>query len=284
MKEKIRAPWAPFPHEYSSCSNLKPESFEWSKTEGRYSVYIDNTIMNHNGVKDNSFGWFCESSEILPNLKKYLISNKNLLKTRFDKIFTCDNQLINIDPSFYIYNPPGSNLPWTKKNDYKLYDKNKLCSMIASSKDMTTGHKLRITNAHKYQNQGVDVFGGAIGSKRIGEGTGPNKDWWRSKELALADYCFSIVFENAAYPNYHTEKITDCFAQGVVPIYWGDPLIGNKFNEKGIIKWETNFDIKSLSLELYLSMKNYIEDNMERVKKMENADDCLYREIKKIKR
>jgi predicted nucleic acid-binding Zn ribbon protein len=48
----------------------------------------------------------------------------------------------------------------------------------------------------------------------------------------LKDYMFSIVVENSIYPKYYTEKITDCFATGTVPIYYGDKSIGEDFNSK----------------------------------------------------
>lgn len=46
---------------------------------------------------------------------------------------------------------------------------------------------------------------------------------------------FSIACENASYPGYTTEKIMEAFAAGTVPIYWGDPLVAECFNEKSFI-------------------------------------------------
>jgi len=282
MKEKLRSPWSPFPHEYSSCSNLKPETFEWSQNEGQYTVHIDNTIMRYRGSKNGSFGWFCESREVLPDLHRHLSNNHNSLMNYFEKIFTCDRDLISKNPSLFEFSPPGSNLPWTKKENYRIPQKDRMCSMIASPKDMTTGHKLRIEVASKYRTR-IDLFGGALGSQRIGEGLGPNGDWWRSKDPALSRYRFSIVFENASYPDYHTEKITDCFAQGVIPVYWGDPNIGNVFNLEGIIKWTPDFDLNSLTVDLYDSMSNAMIDNLERVSRLESADDLIYKKIRELK-
>ena len=150
--------------------------------------------------------------------------------------------------------------------------------MICSPKGMTTGHKLRLEVADNLRNR-IDLFGGSHGSTRIGNGIGPSGDWWRSKEEALAPYMFSIVFENANYPKYYTEKITDCFALGVIPIYWGTDLIGEDFNMEGIIKWDQNFDPSSLNKELYDSKKDAIMDNLERVKKLRFSDDVLYNNL-----
>ena len=46
---------------------------------------------------------------------------------------------------------------------------------------------------------------------------------------------FSICFENECYPGYTTEKLTEAFAAGCIPIYYGDPLAGNIFNKKAFI-------------------------------------------------
>ena len=46
---------------------------------------------------------------------------------------------------------------------------------------------------------------------------------------------FSICFENSSQPGYTTEKLVDAFAAGCLPIYWGDPRVGEVFNEKAFI-------------------------------------------------
>jgi hypothetical protein len=278
-KPKLKTQWAPFPHEYSSCSSLKPDDFEWSRNEGIANVWIDNQIMKHVGTPENNFGWFCESSEVLPGLKDFLSRNLSVVRRRFKKIYTCDNELISLDPSFFIFNYPGSNLPWTPRENYRIPDKTKICSMISSSKDMTTGHKLRLRVAGEIKNK-VDLFGGAHGSSRIGSGIGPNGDWWRSKEEALTPYMFSVVFENIKIDKYYTEKITDCFALGVIPIYWGTDKISEDFNSEGIIKWSEGFDFNTLTRELYDSKIEFIKDNLERAKKLRSSDDLLFNQIK----
>ena len=276
--KKLKATWAPFPVEYSSCSSLKPKSFEWSNSEGIASVWIDNNILNYRGDKKGNFGWFCESSEIPPDLKRTLINNHSVLRNYYQNIFTCDSEIISKDPDFFIFNPPGSNLPWTKPDQFKLHDKSKICSMVCSPKDMTTGHKLRLNVASKIKEK-IDLFGGAHGSPRSGSGIGPSGDWWRSRDESLAPYMFSVVFENSSYDNYYTEKITDCFSNGTVPIYWGDPRIGESFDLNGIILWREDFDPLSLNIDLYNSMIESIKNNLDRVRVLESADDALFKKI-----
>ena len=152
--------------------------------------------------------------------------------------------------------------------------------MIASPKDRTPGHLYRLEVAGQLQYQ-LDLFGGAHGSPRIGEGVGPSRDWWRSKLLALQEYRFSVVFENAIYEKYYTEKITDCFATGTIPVYWGTKSVIEDFNRDGIIFWEDFQGIESLTEDLYNSKIEAIRDNLERVKNLESADDIICKEILK---
>jgi hypothetical protein len=95
----------------------------------------------------------------------------------------------------------------------------------------------------------------------------------------MNDYMFSVIIENDSYETYFTEKITDCFATGTIPIYWGAPDIGNYFNKEGIIELTKDFDFSSLTSELYKSKLPAIIDNLERVKNMELADDILFKLI-----
>lgn len=46
---------------------------------------------------------------------------------------------------------------------------------------------------------------------------------------------FSICFENECYPGYTTEKLTEAFAAGCIPIYLGDPEVGRIFNKKAFV-------------------------------------------------
>lgn len=48
-------------------------------------------------------------------------------------------------------------------------------------------------------------------------------------------YKFQICFENSSHEGYLTEKINDGFRSGGIPIYHGDPNVGDEFNEKSFI-------------------------------------------------
>ena len=55
------------------------------------------------------------------------------------------------------------------------------------------------------------------------------------KKQTIAGFRFAFAIENIRYPGYHTEKIIDCFAAGVIPIYHGDPLIVNSIPKEAFI-------------------------------------------------
>lgn len=273
----------PFPAEYSSCSNIAPKTFSWTTGDSNIHVYIDNKIFD--GLEtprhDLKFGWLCESREIAIEIYNAIYHNPGRYRNKFAGIFTCEEFLIQSDPGFFLYAPPGSNLPWTKPEEMGIYSKSKKCSMICSPKARTEGHKFRLEVAGKLK-ESLDLFGGAHNSPRIGDGSGPNGDWWRSKLPALKDYMFSIVFENAVYDKYYTEKITDCFATGTVPVYWGSRKVCEDFNSNGIIFYDDLKSIEDLTENLYNSMSDSIMDNLERVKNLQSADDVIFNKIRAI--
>ena len=93
---------------------------------------------------------------------------------------------------------------------------------------------------------------------------------------------FHICVENVNHNNWYTEKITDCFATGTIPIYWGTRKVVEDFNPDGIIFYNELDSIDDLNEELYLSKMNSIKDNLERVKSLRSGDDLVYSAIKTI--
>ena len=51
------------------------------------------------------------------------------------------------------------------------------------------------------------------------------RQWGATKRQVLADYRFTIAFENTEHPGYTTEKMVDAWLAGSVPIYWGNPAV-----------------------------------------------------------
>ena len=100
------------------------------------------------------------------------------------------------------------------------------------------------------------------------------------KSSGMNDYMFHIAIENAQRPNYFADKIYDCFVVGAVPIYWGAPNIGDFFDEKGILQFNTPDELakilQSLSEEKYHSMFEHVKNNFELVERHLSPDDAIY--------
>lgn len=84
----------------------------------------------------------------------------------------------------------------------------------------------------------------------------------------LAPYRYSIAVENSAYTNYFTEKISDCFLAGAMPIYAGCPNIADFFDERSFIRIDLKNIIGSKAIideaikgELYFRSMKYLKDS-----------------------
>lgn len=90
------------------------------------------------------------------------------------------------------------------------------------------------------------------------------------KRVCYNESMFHVAVENTKHNNWYTEKIGDALASKTVPIYWGCPNIGEHFDERGIITFNTKEElvdiINSLTPEMYKSMKPYIETNYQLAK------------------
>jgi hypothetical protein len=60
-------------------------------------------------------------------------------------------------------------------------------------------------------------------------------DKWEIKKQFLSPYKFTIAFENDIFPGYQTEKLYDAMTSGSIPIYCGDPFVGDIFNTESFI-------------------------------------------------
>jgi hypothetical protein len=279
--EYMQAIGAPFLVEYSSNSNLKPKKFEWTVENAPFKVFIDSAIPHGiNYTKkpgEKKVAWICESRSIFHswsvprNIFDQLLPQ---MEEAYDAIFFADKEYCKKSKKLH-FAFAGSNLPWVK--EHKIFPKSKLCSMFASSKRMTQGHQLRHQIAEALRNK-IDVFGGAANTQRVGDNGSP----WPDKSGQINDYMFQIVIENDKYETYFTEKLTDCFATGTIPIYWGAPDIGKYFNTDGMIIINDEIDLQKMTPEYYNSKLDAIKDNFDRVHKMQGSDDILYELIQQL--
>ena len=229
-----------------STNGMEPKYMEWVKgsQSAPISIYIDFAIPQPKNPTKKNYGWLCESKTIIGNLYDWCANNINYLKSNFISVFTHDVELASLSDIFVLTQCSAKSF----FTHGEIYKKTKLVSMIASSKRMCAEHIYRQQVISKYSNQ-CDHFG--RGYNEI-----------TNKEDGLKDYCFSFALENATYSNMFTEKITDCFMTGTIPIYYGIKNIGDYFNPDGIITLTDNFKIEELSFDLYKSKSKSVEENL----------------------
>ena len=165
------------------------------------------------------------------------------------------------------YNSPSMESYELPSNIFQLYEKSKMVSAIASTKAFLPGHVKRLEFIQAISSR-VDLYGRGI--REVA-----------SKLDALKDYRFSVAIENLSCDdNYFTEKITDCFLTGTIPIYHGCLNIGEFFDTRGILVFNTQEELdsilESLTEEKYSSMLEYAKINFNKCFEYPLNNDMLY--------
>lgn len=121
-----------------------------------------------------------------------------------------------------------------KNTDYNpekiLAAKTKFCNFLYSHK--VPYREAFFTRLSKYKK--VDAPGRSMNNMH-GIDTLYNGDSWEIKRQFLSSYKFTISFENDTYPGYQTEKLYDAMLAGSIPIYCGDPFVGEVFNTRSFV-------------------------------------------------
>ena len=264
------------------------DSLEPSTSANNRSVYtrfvrdgsgLVNLYVNGEALKvleDNSglpkFIWLLESREIIGEIYKWIEDNYDFVASRVDGIFTSDQRLTQeAGPEGKFLYSLSNAAPWVM--DRNIYRKSKVVSMIASNKGYTEGHRRRLRVVEAF----VDKFGQ---DDLYGWGL-THELPLTQKSTGLKDYMFSFACENANYPTYFTEKLTDCFACGTIPVYYGTAGVAQYFNPEGIIFLEgaapwNNIPWEKLTEEYYESKHIVIRENFEIAASMRVAEDYLY--------
>ncbi len=241
---------------------------------GLVNLYVNGEALKV--LEDNSglpkFIWLLESREIIGEIYKWIEDNYDFVASRVDGIFTADQRLTQeVGPDGKFLYCLSNAAPWVM--DRNIYRKSKLVSMIASNKGYTEGHRrrLRVVEAFVDKFGQDDLYGWGLTHEL------PLKE----KSTGLKDYMFSFACENANYPTYFTEKLTDCFACGTIPVYYGTAGVAQYFNPEGIIFLEgaapwNNIPWEKLTKEYYESKHIVIRENFEIAASMRVSEDYLY--------
>ena len=263
-----------FTHHIQCSSALNTNKFvEWVlDNSAQISVHVDDSIFLSVDSSKYNIAWLAESSAIIPKVIEQVKQNVNGVLDVFDMFITHDLRLLSISSKFrYV---PTNALPWIQQK--QIYPKNKMISMIGSSKTLCPGHEYRQEIIDKFADK-IDHYGSGFPERTlpwtyIDEQTGIEES---GKLLGLKDYRFSIAMENDNYDVIFCEKITDCFATGTIPIFWGTEKIVDIFNPDGIILLK-DFDIDMCTEEYYQSKLSAIQENFDIVCNMLSAEDYLY--------
>jgi hypothetical protein len=214
--------------------------------------------------KKMSYGFLLESAAIIPEVYKHAYRVVN----NFNLFFTHNSELLKYSNARWI---PGGGV-WIGgkygKGEIKIFEKNKMISMVSSDKRMCALHEFRLQVLEAVSSfQNVDILGTAV--------TG-----WIPIHQSLEDYMFSIVIENYVDNLYFTEKINNCFATGTIPIYYGARHIDKIYNPEGIITFSTISElvgiINNLNEDEYYKRMNALKDNHEICKQYISIEDYIY--------
>lgn len=97
----------------------------------------------------------------------------------------------------------------------------------------------------------------------------------------LQDYRYSIVIERAKWSGYFSSRLIDCLSMGTIPIYWGDPDIGERFDIDGIIPFNNTDELVDICVnrtteENYLKAIPAIMRNLDACQRYYCAEDYIY--------
>ena len=257
-----------FQHSFGTNAFNRPQFVEWVKAphDAHESIHIDRHIFSQVNKSKINYAMLSESKTIIPKVYAEVSKNVRFIEDNYELLFTHDTSLSALSEKFVLINPPASS--WILESNRKIYKKTKLISMIASTKTMCNEHLFRQAIAKKFASQ-IDLFGRGRSTEL------------KNKIDGLKDYCFSICMENSTYNNCYTEKITDCFSVGTIPIYYGPKVAYEHFNPEGIIDLK-DFDISKMSQELYYQKLQAVRENYEIAKNFLLPEDDAF--IKYIRR
>lgn len=216
----------------------KTDYFKWIRTNESRNVcfFTDSNIGNVSTSNDKvKVAWLIEPRAINPTTYNLIVEKEDL----FDYILTYDSTLLKRGKKYLFYPHGGC---WI--DDKQLYEKTKFCSIIASSKNFTSGHRLRHSAIKKLGDK-FDVYGN--GYKAID-----------NKLIGLKDYKFSIVIENSQQDDYFTEKLIDTLLTGTIPLFWGTKNINTYFTN--IPTFNTIDELEHLIS--YYKLNEYPESNI----------------------
>jgi hypothetical protein len=243
------------------------------------TIFNDYATATINDFKFNPYNILIvhEPNELF-GIHDWVIKNQSA----FSAILTWSENIINSCPNaiWFDHGARSEDDEWV--NSFKdIFDKKFEVSFLSGAKNLTEGHRFRqelhklgdkITIPKKWFYVLDDFNWDDYNKGGIGRSVSEKSATFNNipKRVCYNESMFHIAVENSKHNNWYTEKIGDAFASKTVPIYWGCPNIGDHFDKRGIITFNTKEElidiVNNLTPEVYESMKPYIETNYQLVK------------------
>lgn len=246
----------------------KPRQFEWERN-------CTNTSFNLFAFTSDPSGWrWCVLIQAVycvfltlepPSIQPHIYQEVQKSLMRFDTVLSLADPNVLPGPNVVQWSYGSS---WVPIEEWVMPIKHRVCSIIASSKNVTAGHWMRhrVIKYLKSVNFPCDV---------LGRGYSPVK----AKADGLRPYMFSIVIENSKSGRYMTEKIMDALACGTVPVYWGSDYAAKVF-PGAIIPFETLQELAALLPGLnerkYASMRPMVEQAQSSAKRFVPPEQWIW--------
>jgi hypothetical protein len=191
----------------------------------------------------------------------------------FTAILTWNEELLKVAPNAVLFNHNARNTSDEYVESFRNITNKKFeVSFLSGAKSIVEGHKLRqeiyklgeqITIPKKWYHTLPDFNQDDFDKGGIGRPATA----WEGKTVCYNEPMFHVAVENVKANNWYTEKIGEAFATKTLPIYWGCPNIGDFYDTRGIITFESKDElvdiVSNLTPELYYEMKPYIDHNYE---------------------
>lgn len=239
----------------------------YAPKEGEKYIPCYKDICVKNDVEDNAIALLREPRTIQKSVCEYIENHYD----KFKYVFTHDSKLLNTLPNAKPIIWAGV---WHWSDCKKDFEHP--ISLVAPELAQVPLKVLRKQMAFDLQGK-IDCFGTYNGGK------------WADCADYLEKYPFSIVVENHIDDLWFTEKICNCFANNVVPIYYGSEKINKYFNVDGIIQVHSREEIESTidyllahGEEEYKKRLKAMADNRKRVKKYEKFETWFMNKYRKL--
>ena len=268
MKQKIKIKDGNIAHCDSIAACFPPTHFDWVRDDepvDEFTVISDSHVIEFNG----GIAWLLEPRSVVPKAYEHVENNHE----KYKHIFTYDKEILDRNLPNVHKLPFGSTR--LDADQIHLFPKKRLCSLMTSNKNFTSGHDFRQKCRELCQHEYVGKVDLHI----------PTYDYI-PKIDACKNYTFSIVVENGKFDYYFSEKLIDCFLTGTIPIYWGCPSIGDFFDIEGILAFDTIEDLQiimdGLNTDEYIKRKEAIKYNFHKAKEYMITEDIMFNQYKHI--